>query len=66
MTVSGATIQYGSGSVPTTLNSTARMPEIIFYLDALQMKFEIVLITSADNESVIFVNWAISFQEVRL
>jgi hypothetical protein len=26
MTVSGATMQYGSGSVPTTLNSTALIP----------------------------------------
>ena len=26
MTVSGATMQYGDGSVSTTLNSTARMP----------------------------------------
>jgi len=26
MTVSGATMQYGDGSVSTTLNSTARIP----------------------------------------
>jgi hypothetical protein len=37
MTVSGATIQYGSGSVPTTLNSTARIPGIDNGLEILEI-----------------------------
>jgi len=38
ITVSGATIQYGLGSVSTTLNSTARMPPLTRKISPMEIK----------------------------
>lgn len=66
MTVSGATMQYGAGSVSTTRKNEKPLKHSLQDLRK-EVTFEFNSThASSNNKNIPFVNWAICFQEVWL